>query len=300
MEERVIKAITEGLEARGYVCGDVIGTGATAVVYRVRHRESGKVCACKISEKHKWLSREAELLATLRHPLFPGFREYWETAAGGHLLMEYVEGDSVQSHLDRRGRFAVEETIRMSLELADGLGYLHARNPAVIYRDLKPSNIMIQPNGKIRLLDLGAAAVPEGWKAGTPGYASPEQLLAERSGQAILTPTSDIYTMGIVMHYLLTGRDPCREDGERRPVRTYDPSVFLGIEGIVDRCLQPFPGDRIPDMRTLIHELGAYYHKRRLQIVGQEIRVWRAGRRRKPMVYEKNIWESDYKAELER
>lgn len=284
-------------EKRGYeLCGQ-LGVGATASVYRMKEKVTGKLYACKISDKKEWLRLESELLQSLHHPLFPGWKDYWETEDQGCLIMEYIEGDSLQKHLDRRGRFSREETIRVALEIADGLGYLHARTPSVVYRDLKPSNLIVQPDGRIRLLDVGAAAIPDGWKAGTPGYASPEQLISrEAVGKSRLRPTSDIYAIGMVMHYMLTGINPCKAAQEFLPVSSYDPDVLWGLDDIIWRCTRPKPEERIPDMRALIHELGAYYNKSRLQIARQEL-GFLLGKRKKQVIYEKDVWESRYKAD---
>ena len=289
---------SDATEEKGYRLSGRLGEGATASVYRVEERATGKIYACKISDKKEWLQSESELLQSLRHPLFPGCNEYWETEDSGFLVMEYVEGDSLQQHLDRRGSFAQEETMRMALEIADGLGYLHTRTPSIIYRDLKPSNLIIQPDGRIRLLDLGAAAIPDGWKAGTPGYASPEQQICKDAvGKSHLRPTSDIYSLGVVMHYMLTGINPCKAKAEIGPVSAYNPDVLWGLDDIVWRCTRLKSEERIPDMRALIQELGAYYNKGRMQIARQEIGFLLGRRAKKQVVYEKDVWESLYKAE---
>lgn len=302
IEENNVPQIEKELFEKGYELRSQIGTGATAFVYRVKDTAASKIYACKVSDKKEWLGLEAKLLQSLHHPLFPGWKEYWEHEEKGYLVMEYIEGSNLEQHLERRGHFSREETIRMALEMADGLGYLHARSPMVIYRDLKPANIIVQTDGQVRLLDLGAAAIPEGWKAGTPGYASPEQQISkEASGEKCkLTSASDIYTLGVVMHYMLTGQNPCKSKQKMLPVRAYNPAVWRGLEDIVWRCVRPKPEERIPGMRELIQELSTYYNRSNVQIARQELEVLFGKWRKKQVLHDKDVWESCFKTDLER
>lgn len=290
--EYEIHEVEEIFREKGYQVRFLTGKGATAQVYCITEKRTGSNYACKISNRMEWISQEAALLKKLRHPLFPSWKDYWEEGNWGYLVMEYIAGSSLEEHLTRRGSFSQQETVRTALALADGLGYLHERKQAVIYRDLKPANIMIQPDGGIRVLDLGAAAIRGGWRAGTPGYAAPELL-----GEGRPQPVSDVYTLGMVMHHMLTGHNPCHESEEILPVRAYRQDISLGLEDIVWRCTRKQPEERIPGMRELIREISMYYNRTRFQIACQELK-WLAGRRRKQVVYEKNVWESAYKTDL--
>ncbi len=293
------------LKSRGYELLKLIGEGGTAKVYRVRETAGGNEYACKVSVHLKWLSLESGLLRSLCHPLFPKWRDYWEDAGRSYMVMEYIAGNSLEEHLSRRSSFTQGETVRIALELADGLGYLHERTFGIIYRDLKPSNVIIQPDGRARLLDLGAASVPEGWQAGTPGYASPEQQLSgsgagdaafeERSRSSIsLLPASDVYSLGMMMHYMLSGRNPLVSGETIRPVGQYKPDILPGLDNIIWRCINVDPKERIPGMRELTRELSAYCDRNRFQIIIQEIKAFCGRRSKKKVVYSKNIWLSEY------
>lgn len=298
MEMKEKQLLQVMLSARGYELCDKAGEGATSQVYKIYEQASGQYFACKVSEKTEWLSPESELLKSLRHPLFPEWKDYWEEAGSGFLVMEFISGSSLEKCLDKIGKFTRKEALRVALALADGLGYLHERKTAVVYRDLKPENVILQPDGKVRLTDLGAAAVPCGWKAGTLGYAAPEMKLSgentEERGKPV--PASDIYSLGVVMHQMLTGCPPCKEGQELFPIRKYDQRISPGVEDIIWRCTRPCPEERIQGMRELMRELGAYYNRSKLQMARKE---WKAmGKRKQRIVYEKNVWESDYGNDL--
>ncbi len=288
------------LKVLGYqICG-MIGEGATGCVYWIKERMTGRDYACKISDFTQRLEAEAKLLQTLRHPLFPLYRDYYEADGRSYLIMEYIGGISLQKHLNRRGRFSQRETIRIVTELADGLGYLHERTPAVIYRDIKPANIILQPDGRARLLDLGAAAASSRWRVGTVGYAAPEQLGDEGKKEGCylsagsLLPACDVYGLGKLMHHMLTGYDPLKHHDMVMPVRAYCREINRGIEEIVQRCIAGRPEERIPGMRELVRELSAYYNKTPLQRLAGDV-ICLIGLHRTRTIYIKNIWLSRYK-----
>lgn len=304
--------IEKALRLRGYYLKELVGEGGTAKVYRVKEERDGKEYACKVSDHLSWLGLEAELLRSVCHPLFPKWKDDWEYNGIRYMIMEYIAGNSLEEYMTRRRRFTQGEAVRIALELADGLGYLHERNPRIIYRDLKPSNVILQPDGRARLLDLGAASVPDGWRAGTPGYASPEQHLSgnpvashqsgeaaifQRSGGASISlqPASDVYSLGIMMHYMLSGRNPLLSREEIRPLRKYASGIWLGLDDIIWRCLSEQPEERIPGMRELVRELSTYHNRGKLQIARQEMKVIFRKLSGKKVVYSKNVWMSEYK-----
>lgn len=292
MSERIKNSLLK----KGYELGGLIGEGATAKVYSIKEITTKAEYACKISNHTRWIAPESELLRSLQHPLFPKWKAYWEADGCGYLVMEYIAGSSLENHLKRRGAFGQEETVRIALELADGLRYLHEKG-GFIYRDLKPENIMIQPDGKARLLDLGAAAIPEDCRAGTLGYAAPEQqLMSQEIGKSIaLTPVSDIYSLGMVMHYMLTGRNPLLIKEELKPVRKYDPGIWFGLEDIICRCTGILPQERIPGMRELMKELSYYYRQSKIRILNQEMKALLGKWNQQKIIFRKDIYLTDYK-----
>ena len=291
------QVIKDVLQNRGYELCGLIGKGATAQVYYIKEILTKTEYACKISDHIRWIAPEAELLKSLQHPLFPKWKAYWEVNGKGYLVMEYIAGSSLENHLKRRGVFGQKETVRIGLELADGLRYLHEKDGGFIYRDLKPDNIMIRPDGKAKLLDLGTAAIPENCRAGTIGYAAPEQQLMseEKVKSIVLTPNSDIYSLGMVMHYMLTGRNPLLTKEEMKPVRKYDSYIWFGLDDIISRCISILPQERIPGMRELMTELSHYYRQTKAQIARQEIKVLLSKRKHQKVIFSKDICLSDYK-----
>lgn len=203
------------LRKRGYLAPCLAGRGAFSEVYRVKNERDKKHYACKISRRTELLFREAEFLRELDHPLFPGFCEIWQEEETGFLVTEYVSGRNLEKLLQRRGRLSARQSLRLATELAEGLAYLHERPVPVLYRDLKPGNIQIREDGRVKLLDFGCACrmgkenrEREIVRVGTPGYAAPEQLSGETAGTA-----GDIYAFGRVLQRVMPakkwGADTC-------------------------------------------------------------------------------------------
>lgn len=270
-----------------------LGSGGSAEVWMIRSVEDPKLYACKISRQKEWIRKEAELLSQISFPGFPRFEDYLEDGETGFLVMEYIEGDTMEEYLRRRKHFSERESARMLTEIGIMLQYLHRFGKGIAYRDLKPSNIMIQPDGKIRLLDLGAAAIGLNWAAGTPGYAAPEQLSTKKG--AAQETSEDIYSFGVLMRYMRSGEDPFREGSGSRKSRRLSVGKICGLEQIQERCLREVPQERFPDMEEVVFALNRY----RNSALGE--RIFREGIRRitgrKPhsIRYEKNVWVSDYK-----
>lgn len=196
-----------------------IGEGAFAQVWRVTD-ETGKVYACKKSRNRKLLKQEAEYMRTLKMPVFPRFYEYRETEREGRLFMELIEGSSLtewvlneENELTAGSRQKLREQImQIGLGLAEGLEPLQEREPALVYRDLKPDNIMIAKDGKVRIVDLGLIC-PEGARGdrgGSPGCAAPEQF--EQGAE--ITGRADVYAWGKVMEWLMV--NCCKEMEKQR------------------------------------------------------------------------------------
>lgn len=230
--EKVPDEAADLLSGRGWRAVRRVGRGAFCEVYLVTEKKTGRFAACKVSKKKELARRESDLLAAAAHPLFPEFYGLWEQGENAYLLMEYIWGGSLEDYLRQRGRFCAGQTVRVGIELAQGIRFLHQLPDPMLYRDLKPANVMIRQDGRVRLLDMGCACRlrrPDGSRAGTPGFAAPEQL---REG-GVLSPASDVYGLGKLLERMAG-------DGARGR-----------LGQVIAACTMPAPEDRLPDMQEV-------------------------------------------------
>ncbi len=198
--------------------------------------------------------REANILATLSHPAIPRVYDYFSHNERSYLIMEFVEGKDLEALLNESQGFTPEaQVVSWAIELCDVLNYLHGNKPEpIIFRDMKPSNVMINNHGHVILVDFGIAKTFQtgikGTMIGTEGYSPPEQY----KGDA--TPLADVYALGATMHHLLTRRDPRLEPpfsfGERM-IRTINPGVSPELEVVVNTALQYNPADRFQSTEAM-------------------------------------------------
>lgn len=185
-------------------------------------------------------AREAAVLAPLSHPGIPNLIDYFAEGGRHYLVMEYIAGGDLQGWLDKQPpKFQVPEpqVLRWGRAILDVLSFLHSQQPPIVYRDLKPGNIMINKDGHAMLIDFGIARfLPPGGRGtqiGSVGYAPPEQYLGK------LEPRSDLYSLGATIHHLLTGRDPQMEPPfSFPPVRQLAPAVSAATETAVMMALE--------------------------------------------------------------
>lgn len=201
-----------------------LGGGGMGRVYLAQDiRLAEKVCAVKqlIPDPHlspeeqaqaaEQFQREAAILAHLSHPHLPVVYDAFEEAGFYYLVMDYIQGETLAARLSRNPEgLPVEQVLDWGLQLCEVLEYLHTQMPPIIFRDLKPDNIMVDAQGQVKLIDFGVARFfdpvkrTDTLKMGTAGYAPPEGY----AGQGQTTPRSDIYSLGVTLHELLTGDDP--------------------------------------------------------------------------------------------
>ena len=232
-----------------YAIQKLIGGGGMGMVYLARdQRLANRPCAIKEMVDHfidqaqrieanEYFAREADTLAQLKHQAIPAITDRFELANRHYLVMEYVEGRNLEEELAARGEPLPEGlVIDIARQLCDVLAYLHGLVPPIIYRDMKPSNVMLNPNGRVVLVDFGIArlfkAARKGTMIGTLGFAPPEQY------QGQVDPRSDIYSLGATLHYVLTGRDPEKfPPFSFPPVRDLRPGVSSNLAGAIDAAL---------------------------------------------------------------
>jgi serine/threonine-protein kinase len=202
--------------------------------------------------------QEADLLAALDHANLPKVTDYFTESGNQYLVMEYVQGQTLEKKLEAaRGPLAEPVVRRYAEQLCDVLVYLHGQRPSIIFRDLKPANIMVLPGDKqIKLIDFGIARHFKPGKSkdtqamGTPGYAAPEQY-----GKGQSDARTDLYALGATLHHAITGRDPSMEPFKFPPVRSYNTIASASFEQIVGRAVMLDPGDRWQSARDLQNAL---------------------------------------------
>ena len=200
--------------------------------------------------------QEAQMLATLDHPNLPKVVDYFSEGGREYLVMEYVDGQTLDEMLSACGNrpFSEDHVLDWALQLCAVLDYLHHQN--IIFRDLKPSNIMVEQSGMVRLIDFGIARLFKPGKAsdtaaiGTLGYAPPEQY-----GSIQTDLRSDVYSLGATLHTLLTGFDPSQSPLLFPPVRHLNPAVSVEMERVITTAMAQKPEQRwqnIAQMRNAL------------------------------------------------
>ena len=249
-----------------------IGRGGMSCVYLARDTRLNKSWAVKEVRKRgrdangdvyvQSLVTEANMMMNFNHPAFPRIVDIIETEDVIYIVMDYIEGESLDKVLKAQGAQPYERVVDWGAQLAEALRYLHSQDPPIIYRDMKPANIMYQEvagveNGLLKIIDFGTAREYKQAKSAdtvvmaTPGYASPEQVNKTRQTDA----RSDIYCLGMTLHHLLTGQDPTKDDYEYRPIRQWNPDLPIGLEMLIEQCIALDPDDRFQSCEELIYWL---------------------------------------------
>lgn len=244
---------------RRYRVGRRIGKGGMGCVYQVYSGENNRQYAAKIIENtmESLGEQEARLLLKLNHPMLPEIREYFHYEYFTVIIMEFIYGCNMEEYIKKNGPVSKKKAVLYLRQLSDVLTYLHGQKPPVIYRDLKPSNIMVENKDSLKLIDFGTARSFKGESGndtvalGTPGYAAPEQL----SGVAQSDARTDIYSLGATMYYILTGIDIARPPFEAKPIHLIRSDIDNHLSDIIVRCLQKNPQNRFQSLPDLIREL---------------------------------------------
>lgn len=255
-----------------YRIKSILGQGAYGTVYTAEDSQvSNAIWAVKEiwepnlafdekAEAVERFDREARILKNLNHPGLPKVVDFFSSGQGHYLVMEYIEGRNFEDFCKQKeGNIKQDEIIPWLIKICDILDYLHNQNPPVIYRDLKPSNIIITSGGRVKLIDFGIARHfdPEKLKdtsnLGTPGFCAPEQY---GSGQSDVR--TDIYSFGAMLYFVLSGQDITKFNFIFPPLRLFNPGISARLNDTILKCLNVEPNDRfqsINEIRKIIESL---------------------------------------------
>lgn len=246
-----------------------IGQGGMSVVYLAMNERANKQWAIKEVRKDgvqnfevvkQGLIAETEMLKKLSHPNLPSIIDVIDGDGTFLIVMDYIEGRHLESVVKEYGAQSQEDVIEWAKQLCDVLSYLHSRKSPIIYRDMKPSNVMLKPDGKVMLIDFGTArefkenSVADTTCLGTQGYAAPEQY----GGHGQTDARTDIYCLGATLYHLLTGHNPGEPPYEMYPIRYWNPELSSGLEEIILKCTQKNPDDRYQNCGELLYALEHY------------------------------------------
>jgi serine/threonine protein kinase len=259
-----------------------VGAGGFGSVYKATDRLSGdRLVAIKqvsllglhqqaMIEATTAFQREVSVLSQLDHPNLPRFYEYFQNPGQWYLVMDFIAGETLEEYQSKapNKHLLLSEVLNIGIQLCIVLDYLHSQHPPIVFRDLKPANIMRTPTGQLYLIDFGIARYFKPGQAkdtvalGSLGYAAPEQY-----GKAQTTPRADIYSLGAVLHQLLTTRDPSEAPFRFLPLRpkSHPDSASLTtsmvdvlvnkLERLISSMLAMDVNKRPPDVASVKQEL---------------------------------------------
>lgn len=231
-----------------YVIQAQIGRGGFGAVYRaadtllgnrlvaVKEMSQSNMDAQELAEATATFKREALMLASLKHPNLPNIYDQFTDASRSYLVMDFIEGKTLEEHLvDLQGTLLpITKTLTIALQLCDVLIYLHSQQPPIIFRDLKPANVMLTLAGHVYLIDFGIARHFKPGQAkdttalGSTGYAAPEQY-----GKSQTTARADIYGLGATLHQLITGHDPSESPFTFTPIMLKNQPPLASLDTLI-------------------------------------------------------------------
>jgi eukaryotic-like serine/threonine-protein kinase len=270
--------MTEALLNQRYKILSQIGSGGMALVFKAQDLSLGRLVAIKVLRERytgdsQFLDRflhEARAAANLAHPNIVTVHDFGEDDGRYYMVMEYIEGENLKTLIRNSTTFSVDRTLDFSTQICAGVGYAH--RAGLVHCDLKPQNVLVTPEGKVKVTDFGIARALISIKPneqnevvwGSPQYFSPEQAAGEAP-----TPASDVYSIGIMLYEMLTGRLPFQAESpqalammhlrdEPPPLSLYNPSVPEAMERIIRKVLAKEPAARYRTADQLGHILLSY------------------------------------------
>lgn len=248
---------------------NVIGNGGMSTVYLAINEKANKPWAIKEVRKdgvkdfeivRQSLLVETKLLKNLSHKGLPSIIDVIDEGDNFLIVMDYIEGMTLKEVLREKGAQPQEKVVDWAKQLCEVLKYLHNREQPIIYRDMKPSNIMLRTDGSVVLIDFGTARefkarnTADTTCLGTQGYAAPEQF----GGRGQTDARTDIYSLGATMYHLVTGHNPSEPPYEMYPITRWNPGLSTGLEHVIEKCTQRNPADRFQSADELLYALEHY------------------------------------------
>lgn len=248
----------------------LIGQGGMSKVYLARDRRLNKQWAVKEIQKRardknneivvQSAIAEANMIKQLDHPSIVRIVDIIDNPDVIYIIEDFIEGEPLNKILDENGAQPYELVIKWAMQICEALEYLHTRKPAIIYRDMKPANVMLTPEGNIKIIDFGIAreykeqSLADTVSLGTKGYAAPEQF----GGKGQTDARTDVYCLGVTLYHLVTGHSPCDPPYEIYPIRHWNPQLDPGLEAVIEKCTQMNPNDRYQSCAELLYALQHY------------------------------------------
>ncbi len=262
----------------------VLGLGGMGAVYQARDlRFTGVARLCALKEMTNTtpdpqmrrmaieiFEREANILASLNHPAIPKIYDYFTEGIRSYLVLECIDGENLENLLSKTEEmFSPNVVVDWGIQICDVLSYLHSQDPPIVFRDMKPSNVMLRSGNQIVLIDFGIARVFEaeqkGTMIGTEGYSPPEQY------RGTSNPKGDIYALGATLHHLLTRRDPRLEPPftfQEEPPKLLNPAVSEQLNAVVMKSLQYDPEKRFASAEEMKAALAQCLRKKSKEPTG--------------------------------
>jgi eukaryotic-like serine/threonine-protein kinase len=248
----------------------LIGQGGMSKVYLAMDKRLNKQWAVKEIEKNgrdknnqvfiQSAIDEANMIKKLDHPSLPRIVDIIEHVDVIYVIMDYIEGEPLNKILEEYGAQPQDLVIEWAKQLCEVLDYLHTCDPPIVYRDMKPANVMVKPDGNLKLIDFGIAReykeqnLADTVSLGTKGYAAPEQF----GGKGQTDARTDVYCLGVTLYHLVTGQNPSEPPYELYPIRHWNPHLSGGLEKIIQKCTQLNPDDRYQSCAELLYALNHY------------------------------------------
>ena len=244
-----------------------VGKGASSIVFLAQDIKLERVCAVKMIRKNTYANaiaaeeslNEANKLKLLAHSAIPLLYDIYDDDERLCIVMEFIDGKNLRTVINEAKEPIDEKTlIGWAKQICNVLYYLHTLKPARIFRDLKPANILLQPNGLLKLIDFGTmknfddSRSEDTVNLGTKGYASPEQF----GGKGATDARTDIYGFGMTMYHLITGVNPSLPPFEFKPIHEYRPDITPEFEQIIMKCIQVEREERYQSAFDIIIDLG--------------------------------------------